>query len=76
MPISTRYARLWHDVLNKVKKVLLYGRGGFRRCDRIRLFDGGISDSDVISHQKVEMAGVEPASKPGTQKLSTRLFCD
>ena len=20
MPISTRYARLWHDVLNKVKK--------------------------------------------------------
>ena len=25
---------------------------------------------------KVEVAGVEPASKLGTQKLSTRLFCD
>ena len=25
---------------------------------------------------KVEAAGVEPASKLGTQKLSTRLFCD
>ena len=27
-------------------------------------------------HQKVEAAGVEPASKQGIQKLSTRLFCD
>ena len=29
-----------------------------------------------LTHSKVEAAGVEPASKLGTQKLSTRLFCD
>ena len=32
--------------------------------------------SCILMHQKVEAAGVEPASKLGTQKLSTRLFCD
>ena len=32
--------------------------------------------SCISMHQKVEAAGVEPASKLGTQKLSTRLFCD
>ena len=34
-----------------------------------------IFEGDFIP-SKVEAAGVEPASKLGTQKLSTRLFCD
>ena len=45
-----------------------------------RRFDNGI-DRFRLSHrkgpyQKVEVAGVEPASKQGARMLSTRLFCD
>ena len=39
-------------------------------CEKNMTFDGGISDSDVISHQKVEMAGVEPASENLFTQLS------
>ena len=61
------------------KKILPYGRGGFL---------GGVIENDFLMcridsalihsqspNQKVEAAGVEPASKLGARRLSTRLFC-
>ena len=68
-------------ILVKVKKSSPTVRGGsLGGVIEQRLFDGEIYDFEsllsIMSHQKVEAAGVEPASKPGTQKLSTRLFCD
>ena len=72
--VSTATAK-WQQT-SKCSLFFLRGVGGvYSKTTHNKKTTGKDSVVSCQKLQRVEAAGVEPASKLGTQKLSTRLFC-